>query len=520
MSVNKKYRKFAINLLPLLLFFVLAIIAYKGALSGFQTDDYEAAANVVDEIKANSKDLLSTIQQVLTISYGGLTKVHWTPVSTTILYAILGDDSLKSILFINLLLLVACGSGVYFLTIAFGASRVFAILAAAWVVVSQDLVFVTTSAWGVVNLLPPLFSMLAVWVLWKWISAQEFKQGKTFSTWAYIGLFVLCFILAVLSKETEIRQIVFIVGAAIGLLLYSEQRRAATIIEITKITVAVTITVILYFALRYYLTDAEVPLVRSANVVTDSYQSTAINPVTNIKNAAQLLLGSISPVSNYEIYLALKDRRLLYAFGLILPGIIVAASLMISLAVAFIRGSKKQKLLYVLITSAILASLFPEALLGKVSEIYAMVSIWPIAVLAAVVLSDLCDVRCKWRYPILIFFSLVILTNLVSTRIKVLQLVETGSYAHSMRQSMLKLSESLVLPGRIAILHQRRSEKAFGPFGEKGIYAGGSWPRGSVHKWVPIQVGSGQNSLCGFHLVLIESNDRARVELYDAADCN
>ncbi|HHH42640.1 MAG TPA: hypothetical protein ENK49_00735 [Gammaproteobacteria bacterium] len=498
----------AVTLLVLPLLYMI----YQQALGGYQTDDYSLAWSFIDSIMAMASDTVSRVSAVLTGALGG-GKVHWTPVTNVLLYFTLDDDRLVRVLIVNLAVVLAMATAVATFARAMGAGRVPAALAGAWAGTSQALVFAVTSVWGVMNLLAPLLGMLASFMLWRWVSMQCGGCRVDRRLMMYCAGFLLLFLLALFTKETEIR--CALTAALGGIVLLVCNRSATGPGKVIGLLVAVFTVVILYFALRYFLTDAQVPLLRTPEEVAQTYHQPRMSLIFFAKNIAQLLLGSLTPVNSYHIYLLQKNGLSWQLLLSLLPAVALGLALVTGYIWLYLRSSQEDRLVLAFCGVFVFSSLFPEALLGKVSEIYAMATLWPLALTGALVFGRISGYNRPAGAILSVAAAALITTNVYQAKGKVSEYMVTSDYAHSMRLSMLELTGDLPAGSRIGLVYQPRSSLAFGPFGEKGIHASGARPRITPHQWTVFEKGKESDAICDMDLVLEESEDRTRVQVME-----
>jgi len=492
--------------------FLLLYAIYQQALGGYQTDDYSLAYSFVDRLLATAGSGVSLLSGLLTGALGG-GKVHWTPVTNVILFFTLDDERLALILTVNLAVIVATATAIAMVARSMGAGRLPAALAAVWAGTSQALVFAATSVWGVMNLLAPLFGLLASYMLWRWTSAQCYETGQDKGIKTYYAWFLLFFLMALFTKETEIR--CALVAGLSGFVLFACSKSLVRIRHVFSLFLAVAAVVLGYFALRYFFTDAQVPLLRTPEELAGTYHQPRMSPGFVVKNVAQLLLGSLTPVNSYHIYLSLKNGLSLQLLLQLLPALTLGLSLLVGYLWSFARSSNGERLVLVFCGIFLLASLFPEALLGKVSEIYAMATLWPLALTGAMVSGKISHNNRPMSVILTAAAVVLIATNVYQTKGKVAEYMVTSDYAHSMRLSMLSLTRDLPAGSRVGLIHMPRSPVAFGPFGEKGIHASGARPRVTEHRWVLFEKGEVTEAICSMDLVLEESADRSHVQIVD-----
>lgn len=498
-SINRsRYLFFA----PFIIIAVL-MLAFFGVWNTHQVGDDYSAYKMEEWIRSGHPEGEIAYSRLLTVS--NLT--HWTPISNLVLCHTLRDDRLIRIVTVNLGLVFVVSILVGSFSIVLGAHLWSAIFASAWIATSQVLVFSIASNWGPANIMPSLFTVGSTWILWRWSRNLIFENRTRVGYWWFLLAFTGLYILAIMSKETGIRGIALAVGICIIILKYRYDLRYWK--KMVGLIVFITAFTVLYFSLRYFFTQADIPLIRSSVVSIEDYSYPRIIFSTMLKNAITILLASLNPVNSYTIYLNIINGSHLKVLLLLFPAIIWGLILCIGWIKLFMASTKKHKFNLCFIALMVICSLFPEIFLGKVSEIYAMASLCPLGILSAIVLSNIVLRGQYWQYILIILAVLFIILNIFSARAKVREIVTTGQYAHSIRQSMKELTDDLPTGAKIAVLHKPRPKEAFGRFGVRGIQAnGGLYLRGSRHVWVSFHNYESIKNLQDFDLILKESNDQ------------
>jgi len=214
-------------------------------------------------------------------------------------------------------------------------------------------------------------------------------------------------------------------------------------------------------------------------------------------------------VNSYKIFLTFVNKEFFKSVILLTPGIVTLAFVLIGTSTMFRRGSPSIRFDLVFLILLLLSSLIPETFLGKVSETYAISSLWPLAVLLGVVTSWTMAKSPKNIYLLLPFLIFLIIANSISTKQKVKEIVQSSNYAHGIRGSMKQVSASLSCQSKILVFHKPRPKEAFGRFGSRGVDAnGGLYFRGRRHKWIGAVLGQEQKSHDDYDVILKEDEQQ------------
>jgi hypothetical protein len=495
----KTYFKYCLIALPLVI--AALLLAFWGVWDVYRADDDAQAYDMANRIDAEAEGTADKFFLILRINHD---RVHWAPISNLILYPTLVDDKNTRIVLINLVVLTVVSVLAGCFSRALGADFWPAIFCSVWIASSQVLVFPVATCWGVLNMLPSVFTMSGAWVLWIWLNAQAGDDGMTKIRWRFIFGFMAFLALAMLTKETGSRGLMLAVAVVAVALVYrrnSQYRKEAAMLIIFLMG-----WILIYFSVRYIFTEAAVPLLRRGML---GYQRMQIGHLNNIANIAKILLASLNPVNSYAIYLKMIQRNYL----LILPAVIWGITLLIGWGALIIKGGRKNRLVGIFVALLILCSLFPEFLLGKVSEMYAMASLWPLAILSAIVLTYIWT-RNNWlRYVLVLSVFLIVVSNICSARVKVKEILATGRNSREIRQSMMELTKDLPNGSSVAIIYKPQPKESFARFGERGVRAGGMFYQKHRFSLKGFKFGEPIPNPEEFDLILKESEDQNRLEV-------
>ncbi|MFH1615139.1 MAG: hypothetical protein ABIG61_08670 [Planctomycetota bacterium] len=463
-------------------------------------------------VKTEAGGLASTFCRLATTTHDG---VHWIPISYFILYPVLaGDaDNLDAVntrvVLISLAVVGVASVLVGCFSRALGAGFWPAMFCSLWIACSQVLVFPISTAWGVTNVLPVVFTMSGAWMLWRWLNERDSDDRTNSVRWGLLLGFICFLTISVLTKETGIRGLVLAAGVFVIVLIYRRELRYRK--EMTALIGLLLVWVVGYFLIRYTFTKAAIPLLRYADV--HGYPHMRFRPLINVKNIATLLLGSINPVNSYATYLKIVRREYSGAALFLFPAIIWGVVLFSGWLSLIVKGSRENKVTAIFIAVLLLCSLFPEFLLGRVSEYYAMASLCSLALLSAIILTFVWAKKSRLRYVLIPMACLIIVSNISSSRAKVKEILATGQNTHEIVQSMMELTKDLPDGSKIAVFHKPRSKEAFSRFGARGITTTGV-NYGSVRNvWVLFEFGESIPRPREFDLILRESRDQRKLEV-------
>ena len=111
------------------------------------------------------------------------------------------------------------------------------------------------------------------------------------------------------------------------------------------------------------------------------------------------------------------------------------------------------------------------------------------------------------------FACLFIITNVISTKAKVKEILKTGRSAHNIRQSMFEITKNLPSGSKIAVLRAPRLKSSLGRFGERGVRANGGFsnPRTTKHYWRGFPLDMHIKKLQNFDMVLKECENQSKL---------
>jgi hypothetical protein len=503
--------KYCLAAFPFVL--VLLGVAFWGVWEAYQASDDATAPRVVDNINLGEPHLLLKCGRLLGAT---LSPTHWAPISTLILYPTIVDDTNRRIVSVNLLVLMVASLLAGCLARTLGADFWPALFCSLWVATAQVLVLAVASCWGAMNMLEPVLGMGGAWVLWRWLDDRIGENAGTRINWQLIWCFTAFVVLAMLTRETGVRWI--LAAGCVSAYLVGRTRSLRHWREMAMLFAILTAWIVVYFALRYFLTEADIPLVRTRATIGQDYHLPRLAASTIIRNAATILTGSLNVLNSYEAYLCLIKRAHTEVFLRLLPAASWGVFLLYgSWIVPAAKGRTGRSKAFVLVLAA--CSLFPESLLGKVSETYAMASLWPLAILSALVLTDVAASKRNIRWIIVLLVCLFLSADVISTRQKVDEILATGENAHQIRRSMIDLTRNLPDGCRIAVIRKPRPQEAFARFGLRGIQANEStYLRGNRHKWSAFDTSEAIPRPAEFDLILKESEDQRRLEIVAPED--
>ena len=187
--------------------------------------------------------------------------------------------------------------------------------------------------------------------------------------------------------------------------------------------------------------------------------------------------------------------------------------------IASLRARDGKEFNKILVAILILCSLFPESMLGEVSEMYAMASLWPLAVLSALILTFYKNSSHIQYHRILVcMFCIIFCLNITSTRTKTLEILKSGESAHGLRMNMLELTKDLPLKSKIAVIYRlERPQDGFSRFGEKGIQSGCGMFINRPYDWSFFQSAGEIPNTAEFDMILIENEDQTHLKVYDSS---
>ncbi len=504
------YIKFCLISTPLVIIAIL--VAFWGIWNSYQAGDDARASQMIDYVNIGEPTLGVKFCRLFKAT---LSPIHWVPISAFILYPTQVDDSNRRIVVINLIVLAIGAILAGCLALTLGSGFLPSLICSIWIASSQVLVLALASCWGVMNILPSVFVMAQVLILWRWFKVSMNIENPTGIRWRFILGYLFFFMLAVLTKETGIRGLLLVMAVFSIAFFYRRDRRFFN--EVILLFTLIAAWLILYFAARYFFTMADIPMLRSGSAQTD-YHLPRLDLLRFIKNAAMLLIGSLNPSNSYKTYLNIVEGRNLNVFLRLLPAVIWGAILFIGwLAATFIhKGEKRFNQIFVALL--VLCSLFPDALLGKVSEVYAMATLWPLAVLSAIVLTFV-HTRNRWlSYPIVSIICLLIVSNLYAAQAKVREIVVTGQNAHGIRQSMIELTKDLPAGSKIAVIHKPRPKNVFARFGERGVQANGGLNFKGNYTLKNFTFDEPAPNLLNYDLILRENEEQTELEVVSTYD--
>jgi hypothetical protein len=478
--------------------------AFFGIWRAQQACDDVNAYMMLEAVSNGNPDALDSMRHLLTATNGGGT-LHWIPITNIFQYILLKDDSLEYLVFVSLGLVVLTAVFSGYFSGKLGATPIGSLFTCLLISSSQSLVFPIATSWGVTNILPSIFTVGITLILYSWLT-DKMNINTNSHTVLLFSCYSLLLLLAMLTKEGSIRCIIICFGICIYALVVNHTRDCLR--EIFILLLLTLVCVLLYLMARYYWTDAVIPFIRSTGLKTTDYRYPVFSPATMIRNTATLLLGSLSPVDSYWIYLTSLRKESLKFVLLLLPAFVFGLALFVGLLRLCSGRSGEPRVVFVVICLSLFSSLFPEILLKKVSEMYAMNTLWPVAVLSGIVLSDLNTKGLLCRSISMLIATFLIAGNIFSSQTKVTEILKTGQNAHSIRESMQRLTQDLPPGSRIAVFRNPRSREAFGRFGVKGMESNYKpWIPGTSHLWKEFRKGETTDTSEHFDLILEESED-------------
>ncbi len=499
----RNHLRYSLVVLPIIVLTIL--LAFWGVWGAYQAGDDGDAYLMVKGIKSEGSGIKSLLCDLFTKCHS----IHWLPISNIIVYLTFDNDKNARIAFVSLLsvFLIALLGGCFAREL--GASFFPALFCSLWIASSQVLVFPIASSWGPMNILGWVFAMTAAWILWRWLKREITNQEFHRVPWGAAVLFLFIITMGILTCESTISSA--ILAAGVSAILLSCKHSYPYWRKTGILAVLIIVWIIAYFVIRYTIIEAPVPVFRDEHV--EGYQRIRFVIPSIAKNVAQTLLGSLNPVNSYAVYLKIVSKEYIHAVILLLPAFLWGFALLFGWFVLFRKATREKRLKVLFMALLVLCSLFPQCLLGKVSEMYGMASLWPLAILSAIILTYLWKKR--WlRYFLVPVLCLFIIGNICSAQAKVREILATGQYAHKMRQSMLELSKELPDGAQIAIIHKPRSEEAFGRFGDRGIWAyDGVYYGDNELSISPVQDGQLIANPQQFDLILMESDDQGTFEV-------
>lgn len=502
--VLKEHLRHCLIVVPFVV--LVQLLAFWGIWGAHRAYEDAHAYRMADRVDAEADGLASKFCRLLTTNHDSK---HWTPISYLILYPTLVDDTNTRIVLVNLVVVgvVSVLAGCF--SRALGSDFWPAIFCSIWIASSQVLVFPIATCWGALNMLPPGFTMCGAWVLWRWLNESGSAERTNKIRWRFLFGFIGFLTLAVLTKETGIRGLVLAGGVFVIVLVYRRGLRYRR--EMGVLIGLLLGWVVLYFLIRYTFTEAAVPLLRYAHI--GGYARMRFDGVSNVRNIAALLLGSINPVNSYAVYLRMVRKEYLEAALFLLPAISWGVVLLSGWLSLIVKAGSQNRITAIFVAILSLCSLFPEFLLGEVSEYYAMASLCPLALLSAIVLTRIWAKKGRLRYVLMSMACLVIVSNICSSRLKVREILATGRNTRDIMQSMRELTTDLPSGSKIAVLHKPRSKEAFARFGPRGIGTTGIWYGGDRNIWELFEFGDSIPRPEEFDLILKESEDQSKLEV-------
>jgi len=493
---NNKIKNASIIILASL---ISMIISYNGIWNAYQTGDDSNAYKMVEWVDTNGQLESTKIMRLLTAVIG----THWVPITNIILYPTLRNDRLIHIVIINLFLLFLVSFTIGLFALKLKTSLWSALFASVWITTSQVLVLPVGSCWGASQFMTAFLTILSAFIIWKWANKKIFNSLNNKVELRFYLVFLFLLVLAILCKETAIRIIVLAFGmSSIILYMRGDLSYLKTMVLFVFLT---TICIFAYLSIRYYFTQADIPLLRSS-VTSNNYQRLSVISIP--KNILTILLGSLSPINSYMIYVQAIEKKYIQVFLSILPAIILAIILLIGSFKHLSTNDRRNNLLIGFVFLLIISSMFPESLLGKVSEVYAMDSLWPLALLGAIVINKFGSKRGCRRFFIFFLATAFIMTNIISTKSKVKEILKTGIYAHMTRNRMIELTKEIPKGKKIAVYVNDRPKNAFSRFGNRGIYSGsGLYYKGRKHIWVAVKEGEKLDKEEEYALILEETKN-------------
>jgi hypothetical protein len=485
---------------------LVLLLAFWGIWGAHRAYEDAHAYRMADRVDAEANGLASKLYRLLTVNHDS---AHWTPISYLILYPTLVDDTNRGIVLINLVVLGVASVLAGCFSRALGAGFWPAIFCSVWIASSQALVLPLATCWGTLNMLPSVFTMSGAWVLWRWLNESGSDDGTSKIRWRFLFGFIGFLTLAVLTKETGIRGLVLAAGVFVIVLVYRRGLQYRK--EMGVLMGLILAWVVLYTLIRYTFTDAQVPLLRDAHL--GGYKQMRLDGWINVRNIGTLLLGSINPVNSYAIYLKTVWKEYLEAALFLLPAISWGVVLISGWLSLIVKASRQNKISALFVAILSLCSLFPEFLLGEVSEYYAMATLWPLALLSAIVLTYIWAKKGRLRYVLMPIVCLLSVSNICSSRAKVREILATGRNAHEIRQSMRELTRDLPSGSKIAVFYKPHSKEAFARFGPRGIETTGIWYGGDRNVWALFEFGDSIPRPEEFDLILKESKDQRKLEV-------
>lgn len=496
------------NIKQLVIFFILLLtallVSFWGIWNVYQAGDDVLAYQMGKHIRSEFNGSFNILHELCTVGHA----VHWLPVSNIIIYLTHHNDQNTRISIVSLLSVYAISILIFFFARELGAKFFPALFGSLWIASAQTLVFPIASAWGPMNILGSVFVICAVWILWRWLNREmDNVESITFLCKDFI-LFLCLLSLAILTCESTIRVVILTAVLSAILIIYRYNR---TLLKRLIILAAIlSVWILVYFAIRYTLTDAPVPVIRAGGI--EGYQKLRFDGLLCVKNIAMLLVGALNPINSYSVYGSYIEGGLKGVILPLFPAIFFGMTLIFGCFYWFKSLKGKDQLRAIFPVLLVLCSFFPQCFLGKVSEMYSMAILWPMALLSSLVLTTFFADR-KYKIILMPILCLFIFVNISSARVKVEEILKTGDNAREVRLSMVRFTEHLPEGSRVAVICKPRIKQAFGRFGDRGVWASGQlWYNNNIIV-ERFDSCTKLSSIKKFDLILIERDDRRGFEI-------
>jgi hypothetical protein len=238
-----------------------------------------------------------------------------------------------------------------------GGSRLTAALGGLFLLLAPVNVYAVASLDTFSQIGSGLFGCGSLWALEKFLQRPTpAPEARSDRGWGLLGLSVVLFALALLSKENSVTFLLPI-GLVALLHAFESGRWARSLVRAAVVTLPFAVVLGAYFIVRGHVVGAPGPSFHEGRL------GMHVGP-GNAVNLAQLLMGALLPVSTVDVFTALKQRDFL-ALGL-LGG---AGALLGGLVLYGLWRSRRRGFISVLAACCVLVWL-PMTLFHHVSELY------------------------------------------------------------------------------------------------------------------------------------------------------
>lgn len=344
-----------------------------------------------------------------------------------------------------------------------GFSKTQAVVGAIFMIISQANAHAVLSLDTLSQISGVLFGCISIFLFYLFTINTQNTNGKIFTRNAYYYLSVLTLFLAYLSKESSISYFPILLGVIV--LTRMKQGRTFPISQTIVTALPFIFITLLYLVARSFIVEAHPSF---GNNRYDFHIGINI-----IQNQAMFLFAASTPISSVTIFSVFKNAEFIH----------FAIAMIITLVFLFlvVYGwwfSKQHRKLLILFGIFAIISLFPMALMNRVSELYVYNCMPFISIIVGAGLGIQLK-RCQTsriKYGlIMVVMSLLVISQVVAVQSKALLMKANGERATRLLNEIIPYLDQIPEKGALFLLNPPSTQVEYSVFLIRGfnVFKGG-----------------------------------------------